>query len=135
MRYAKIQLHLLVLTASFATAAMAQDRSATAAPAAVPNRQVTFRDPLTGQVREPTEAELAELSRAIEHENSVQSRAMAGAPQTDTRVHWRSVRLSNGREGKLAKVPEALQSRLVIEREPDGQYRVHHAGSPAETKP
>ena len=119
----------LALMAFSSAAAMAQQHPA--APA--PHAQVTFRDPVTGQIREPTAEELAQLSRVMEQERAIQLRAAAPQHASDTHMVWRTLRLAGGIEAKVAQVPEQLQSELAAERGPDGKYRVQHADKAAAT--
>ncbi|MGO4703440.1 post-PEP-CTERM-1 domain-containing protein [Dyella sp. 2RAB6] len=119
----------LALMTFFAATAMAQQHPA--APA--PDAQVTFRDPVTGQIREPTAEELAQLSRAMQKEQAIQGRSAVPHENSDTHLHWRTVRLANGVEAKVAEVPERLQSQLVAKRGLDGKYSVQHADDTAAT--
>lgn len=127
----RIQAISLMLMTILASSSMAGEDVAATPSATLRNRQVFFRDPLTGESREPTAAEWEQLARAIELEEAAQPRVRASGAASGNRVHWRKVRLPNGREGKLATVPEGLQSHLVIERQADGQYRMHHAQAAA----
>ena len=117
------------LTLAFGTAAGAAEH-----PAAVPatqSRQVVFRDPVTGELRAPTEAEMAQLRRAAEAQQAIQARSSREPAKAAGDVHWREVDLGNGVKGKIADVPERPRSRLVAERGPDGKYRVQHASGAA----
>ncbi|MBT2117517.1 hypothetical protein KK141_03400 [Dyella sp. LX-66] len=129
-------IHLLglVLIGLFAAAASAAEGPAKA-PAPTQNHQVAFRDPLTGELRAPTEAEMAKLQRAMEEEQAVQPRSLGAPAKADERLHWRDVDLGNGSKGKIATLPDRLQSRLVMERGADGEYRVQHAAGAAAAAP
>lgn len=113
------------------TAATAAEHPA--APAAQ-SRQVVFRDPVTGELRAPTEAEMAQLQRAAEAQQVLQPRSVGEPSKGAEDVHWRDVNLGNGLKGKMAELPERLQSQLTAERGPDGLYRVQH-GDGAGAKP
>ena len=120
----KIQAMGLLLLAAFATVSMAgEERRATSAQ----NQQVTFRDPATGQVRAPTEAELAELSR-LAAEQAATRPSTGPLTEADARATMRKVRLSTGLEVTVMEVPQSLETSVVAERGADGKYHVHHAG-------
>jgi len=123
----------LALIALLATAASAAEQPAKA-PAATQSHQVVFRDPLTGELRAPTDAEMARLRRATQGDQAL-PRALGTPAKADERLRWREVDLGNGSKGKIATLPDRLQSRLVMERGADGEYRMHHAAGAAAAAP
>lgn len=125
----KIQAIGLLLMAAFATASIAADERK-AAPASTQNQQVTFRDPATGRVRAPTDAELAELSRIAAQQSAAQP-SIGPQTEADARATMRKVRLSTGLEVTVMDVPQSLETSVVAERGADGKYHVHHAGDHA----
>lgn len=124
----KIQAWGLMLMAAFATVSMAGEDQASTRSTAMQNQQVTFRDSATGQVRAPTAAELAELSRIAGQEAATQPPSAGPLTEADARATMRKVRLSTGLEVTVMEVPQSLETSLIAERGADGKYRVHHAG-------
>lgn len=118
----------LVLMMLFAATAAAEHSGAEPAPAAQ-GQQIVVRDPATGKLRAPTEAEMAELSRAIEQEHGVQPRSGEAGP-----VKWRKVSLPNGVEIIASDEPVRQQAWLVVERGADGEYRMRHADAAASSQ-
>lgn len=118
----------LLLTAMLATASMAGDGpSLAASTVAAQGHQLVFRDPLTGEVREPTAAEQAKLSSMIEQQRAIRPRSAATGAQDDASFRWRTVRLEDGTEAHLAPTPEQFHSSLVVERGADGKFHERHA--------
>jgi len=118
----------LVLMMLFAAPAAAEHTAAKHAPAAQ-GQQIVVRDPTTGKLRAPTEAEMAELSRGIKQEHDIQLRSGEAAP-----VKWHKVSLPNGVEISASDAPVGQQAWLVVERGEDGEYRVRHGDAAASSQ-
>lgn len=90
-------------------------------------------DPATGRLVQPTAAQRAALSRAMQKRaasNAVMPRKIGAAPrnEAEARATLRTVRLRNGRTAVGMDLPENLMSSLFAERKADGSLSIHHAG-------
>lgn len=128
----------LVLAGMFVAGAASAAEKTPAAPAQaaasvnLQGVQVAI-DPATGRLMEPTAAQRAALSQAMQQRaqrNAVAPRQPGAAPrnEAEARATLRTVRLNNGRTVVGMDLPEDLMSSLVAERNADGSLSIHHAG-------
>lgn len=122
-----IQAISLALMIMAATTTVAADRPAAVPAVPAQGSQLVFRDPVTGEIRAPTEAEQAELSRLIERQRQLELRSIKTGGSDGGPLRWRKVRLADGTEAMLAPVSEQQRSMLVVERDAAGEYQEHHA--------
>ncbi|MDF3983819.1 hypothetical protein P3W24_17275 [Luteibacter sp. PPL201] len=128
----------LVLTGMFISvgAAHAADTpSAPTAPRAVSAGVQVAIDPVTHQLRAPTDAERAAYAKAFQER---QSRISAFATQPRTRADatktLRTVDFGNGMRGKAVKLPQEMMSSVVATRNADGTISIHHDGDDSAAK-
>lgn len=91
-------------------------------------------DPRTGQLREPTAAERAALSKAMLHRQALEAvkpRQAGERPRTEAEANTTLKRSRTGQVGMLIQLPESQMNYLTAERAADGSVRIHHQGDAA----
>lgn len=128
----------LVLTGMFtvAGAAYAADTPSTqSTPRAVAAGVQVAIDPVTHQLRAPTDAERAAYAKAFqERQSRITSFSAQPRTRADAAKTVRVVDFGNGMHGKAVKVPQEMMSSVVATRNADGTISIHHDGDQAAPK-
>lgn len=92
-------------------------------------------DPVTGHLREPTEADRKALSRVIKQDRALRAqRGNVDRPQTEAQAKATLKTSAHGRVGAMMQVPESQMNYLMVERTADGSLSVHHQGDKSAEK-
>lgn len=134
----RAQVVSLMLTGVFAVAAHAADTdtpSKQPAPHAVAAGVQVAIDPVTHQLRAPTDAERAAYAKAFqERQSRITSFSAQPRTRADAAKTVRVVDFGNGMRGKAVKVPQEMMSSVVATRNADGTISIHHDGDQAAPK-
>jgi hypothetical protein len=92
-------------------------------------------DPVTHQLRAPTDAERAAYAKAFqERQSRITSFSAQPRTRADAAKTVRVVDFGNGMHGKAVKVPQEMMSSVVATRNADGTISIHHDGDQAAPK-